>query len=79
MRREKKKGEKDIPEHEGEEKELRRGEKRRERKGCYFFTYGEEEEEEEEEEMLSVCCKIRDSRLFIRAFYQQFYRRIIKF
>jgi hypothetical protein len=58
---------------------LRRGEKRRERKGCYFFTYGEEEEEEEEEEMLSVCCKIRDSRLFIRAFYQQFYRRIIKF
>jgi hypothetical protein len=36
-----------------------------------FFTYGEEEEEE----MRRVCCEIRDSRLFIRAFY----RRIIKY
>ena len=29
-----------------------------------FFTYGEEDEEEEEEERRSVCCEIRDSRLF---------------
>jgi len=47
-----------------------------------FFTYGgkdEEEEEEEEEEKRRVCCEIRDFRLFIGAFYQQFYRRIIKY
>ena len=35
-----------------------------------FFTYGEgEEEEEEEEEKRRVCREIRDSRLFIGAFY----------
>jgi len=34
LRREKKKGEEDIPGYEREEKELRRKEKRRERKGC---------------------------------------------
>jgi len=39
-----------------------------------FFTYGEEEEEEEEERR-RVCCEIRDSRLFVGAFY----RRIIKY
>jgi len=45
---------------------LRRGEKRREEKerDVNFFTC-----EEEEEEMRSVCCEIRDSRLFIGAFY----------
>jgi hypothetical protein len=40
-----------------------------------IFTYGEEEEEEEEEERRRVCCEIRDSRLFIGAFY----RRLIKY
>jgi hypothetical protein len=40
-----------------------------------FFTYREEEEEEEEEEKSPVSCEIRDSRLFIGAFY----RRIIKY
>jgi hypothetical protein len=41
-----------------------------------FFTYGEEEEEEEEEEeRRRVCCEIKDSRLFISAFY----RRLIKY
>jgi len=42
-----------------------------------FFTCGEEEEEEDEdeEERRQVCCEIRDSRLFIGAFY----RRIIKY
>jgi hypothetical protein len=30
-----------------------------------------EEEEEEEEERRRVCCEIRDSRLFIGAFYLQ--------
>jgi len=35
----------------------------------------EEEEEEEEEESRRVCCEIKDSRLFIRAFY----RRKIKY
>jgi hypothetical protein len=39
-----------------------------------FFTYREEEEEEEEEKS-PVSCEIRDSRLFIGAFY----RRIIKY
>jgi len=32
------------------------------------FTYGGKEEEEEEEKRW-VCCEIRDSRLFIGAFY----------
>jgi hypothetical protein len=40
-----------------------------------FFTYREEEEEEEEEQKSPVSCEIRDSRLFIGAFY----RRIIKY
>jgi len=36
-----------------------------------FFIYEEEEEkEEEEEEMRRVCREIRDSRLFIKVFYQ---------
>jgi hypothetical protein len=34
------------------------------------LTYGEEEEEEEEERK-SMCCEIKDSRLFIWAFYPQ--------
>jgi hypothetical protein len=34
-----------------------------------FFTHGEKEEEEEEERR-RVCCEIRDSRLFIGAFYR---------
>jgi len=33
-----------------------------------FFTYGEEEEEEEQKS--PVCCEIRDSRVFIGAFYR---------
>jgi hypothetical protein len=37
-----------------------------------FFTYGEEEEEEQ---MSPGCCEIRNSKLFIGAFY----RRIIKY
>jgi hypothetical protein len=37
------------------------------------------EEEEEEEERRRVCCKIRDYRLFIGAFYRRFYQRIIKY
>jgi hypothetical protein len=32
-----------------------------------FFTY--KKEEEKEEEMSPICCEIRDSRLFIGAFY----------
>jgi len=46
-----------------------------------FFTYREkeEEEEEEEEEKRRVYCENRDYRLFIGAFYRQFYRRIIKY
>jgi len=43
-----------------------------------FFTYEkeeEEEEEEEEEQMSTICCEIRDSKLFIGVFY----RRIIKY
>jgi len=51
------KGEEDIPEHRGEEKELRRGEKKKKK--------GDRQ----------VCCEIRDSRLFIGAFY----RRLIKY
>jgi hypothetical protein len=35
----------------------------------------EERRDEEEEERRRVCCEIRDSRLFIGAFY----RRIIKY
>jgi hypothetical protein len=54
-------------------KELRREEKRK--KWIFmFFTYGEEEEQ-----MSPVCCEIKDSRLFIGAFYRLFYRRIIKY
>jgi len=54
-----------------EEKRKSWGEKRREEKerDVDFFTYGEEEEEEEERR--SVCCEIRNSRLFIGAFYKQ--------
>jgi hypothetical protein len=33
-----------------------------------FFTYGKEEEEEEQKS--PVCCEIRDSRVFIGAFYR---------
>jgi hypothetical protein len=42
-----------------------------------FFTYRKEEEEkeEEEEERIWGCCEIRDSKLFIGAFYQ----RLIKY
>jgi hypothetical protein len=54
------KGEEDIPEHRGEEKELRRGEKKKKKK-----KKGDRQ----------VCCEIRDSRLFIGAFY----RWIIKY
>jgi hypothetical protein len=43
-----------------------------------FFTYGEEEEEEEEQRS-PICCEIIGSRFFIEAFYQWFYRRIIKY
>jgi hypothetical protein len=43
-----------------------------------FFIYGEKEENEEEEERRRVCCEIRDSRLFIEAFYRRFYRQIIE-
>jgi len=41
-----------------------------------FFPYRgkEKEEEEKEKERRRVCCEIRDSRLFIGAFY----RRIVK-
>jgi hypothetical protein len=35
-----------------------------------FFTYEKEEEEEEELKSL-ISCEIRDSRLFIEAFYRQ--------
>jgi len=55
-----------MPRHKGEEKELRRGEKRK--KWIFMFlTYGEEEEEEEEERS-NVCCEIMNSRLFIVRF-----------
>ena len=39
----------------------------------------EERREEEEEERRRICCEIKDSRLFIGAFYRWFYRRIIKY
>jgi hypothetical protein len=34
----------------------------------------EKRKEEKEEERRRVCCEIRDSKLFIRAFYRRFYR-----
>jgi hypothetical protein len=34
----------------------------------------EKRKEEKEEERRRVCCEIRDSKLFIRAFYRCFYR-----
>ena len=60
-----------------EEKKSSWGEERREAKerDVNFFTCEEEEEKEEEEEGRSVCCEIRDSRLFIGVFYW----RIIKY
>jgi hypothetical protein len=68
-----KKGEENISEYEREE-ELRREEKTK-KWILMFFTCGEKEEEERRR----VCCEIRDYRLFIGAFYRQFYRRIIKY
>jgi len=65
------KGEEDISKHGGEEKELRRKNKKK-KWILMFFTYGGKEEEEEG---IRVCCEIRDSRLFIGAFY----RWIIKY
>jgi hypothetical protein len=34
----------------------------------------EKRKEEKEEERRRVCCEIRDSKLFIGAFYRRFYR-----
>ena len=47
-----------------------RSEEKRKKWILDFFTYGEEKEEEEEERS-PVCSEIKDSRLFIGAFYQQ--------
>ena len=54
---------------EKKEKELRREEKRK-KWILMFFTYGKEEEQRS-----PVCYEIKNSRLFIEAFY----RRIIKY
>jgi hypothetical protein len=55
-----------IPEHGREEKELRRGEKRK-KWILMFFTYGKEEEEEKKERS-PVCCEIKNSRFYMGRF-----------
>jgi hypothetical protein len=69
MRREKKKEEKDIPEHGGEEKELKREE------GVLIFLHMGKMKKKRGPSVV----KLGILGFFIEAYYQWFYRRIIKY